>query len=145
MIKASLELYDKAYDTKLYSSEVEDLLMLTAATESDLGAYLMQMNNGPAEGIYQMEPIAKQQSNNRSNKVFGLPLIWRPYCLETQTVFARLYYTSFPEPIPARKDYVSEDDYWWALAVYYKKYWNTEAGANTIERAYNDSKHFVWG
>lgn len=39
-----------------YSDEAVDLLMLTAAQESEMGRYLYQLGNGPARGIFQMEP-----------------------------------------------------------------------------------------
>jgi hypothetical protein len=38
-----------------YSHEAEDLLMMIAAHESHLGEYVKQVQ-GPALGIYQMEP-----------------------------------------------------------------------------------------
>lgn len=39
-----------------YSEEAENLLMGTAAQESALGEYIRQLGNGPALGIFQMEP-----------------------------------------------------------------------------------------
>ncbi len=44
----------KEYD--LYSRDAEELLMLTAATESNLGYYIKQKGGGPALGIFQCEP-----------------------------------------------------------------------------------------
>lgn len=44
----------KKYD--LYSVDAVELLMLTAATESNLGYYLKQVGGGPALGIFQCEP-----------------------------------------------------------------------------------------
>jgi len=44
----------KNYD--LYSRDAEELLMLTAACESNLGHYFKQLGNGPALGIFQVEP-----------------------------------------------------------------------------------------
>ena len=40
----------------LWSEAAENLLLGTAAQESLLGTYLKQNGNGPALGIYQMEP-----------------------------------------------------------------------------------------
>ena len=40
----------------LWSQEAEDLLIGTAAQESHLGTYLRQLGDGPALGIFQMEP-----------------------------------------------------------------------------------------
>jgi len=40
----------------LYSRDAVELLMLTAAAESNLGEYLRQVGRGPALGIFQMEP-----------------------------------------------------------------------------------------
>ena len=42
-------------DITLYSEDAVDLLMMTAAAESNLGEYLRQIN-GPALGAFQMEP-----------------------------------------------------------------------------------------
>ena len=42
--------------TVLVSQEAENLLMGTAAQESALGEYIRQLGNGPALGIFQMEP-----------------------------------------------------------------------------------------
>lgn len=44
----------KKYD--LYSADAVELLMLTAATESNLGCYIKQVGGGPALGIFQCEP-----------------------------------------------------------------------------------------
>lgn len=40
----------------LYSDNAVELLMLTAAVESNLGHYIKQVGNGPALGIFQCEP-----------------------------------------------------------------------------------------
>lgn len=44
----------KKYD--LYSVDAVELLMLTAATEGNLGYYIRQVGGGPALGIFQCEP-----------------------------------------------------------------------------------------
>lgn len=40
----------------LHSESAENLLIGTAAQESALGEYIRQLGNGPALGIFQMEP-----------------------------------------------------------------------------------------
>jgi hypothetical protein len=41
---------------ELYSASAVNLLLGTAAMESDMGMYIKQKGSGPALGIYQMEP-----------------------------------------------------------------------------------------
>jgi len=39
-----------------YSMAAENLLMGTCAQESRMGQFLVQLDNGPAKGVFQMEP-----------------------------------------------------------------------------------------
>ena len=54
-VKALVTKATKAID--LYSPEVVELLMGTCAQESTMGKYRKQLGNGPALGIFQMEPF----------------------------------------------------------------------------------------
>jgi len=62
----------KEYD--LYSRDAEELLMLTAAVESNLGYYIKQVGGGPALGIFQCEPDTldwvKKQTEIMSDKKY---------------------------------------------------------------------------
>jgi hypothetical protein len=55
---------------QLYSEDAEEMLLMIAAHESELGKYLQQIGGGPALGLYQIEPATmidnyKNFLNNR--------------------------------------------------------------------------------
>ena len=127
-----------------YSEEAEELLIITAATESKLGTYLYQLN-GPARGIFQMEPATEKD-------IWDNYLRYKPYLAQLiltftsgqpefdlignipyQICIARAHYLRFPEKLPKANETIS-------LCTYYKKYWNTYKGSNTIDNAYKDYK-----
>jgi hypothetical protein len=109
-----------------------DLLMATAAYETDLGTWLNQ-NPGPAFGVFQIEPASLVALVNRLSvaQMSALHGIMTPQPiadqLDTNLVLAaaicRLFYWQVPAPLPA--DTVS------GLWGYYKTYYNTAAGAAT--------------
>jgi hypothetical protein len=122
-------------DLQSFSEEAIELLIFTCAVESEGGTYLKQIN-GPACGIYQMEPDTYYdiwehylKNNNyflqilTSNFNVGfIPSHERLiYDLRYATAMARIFYLRIEEPIPAAKD--TE-----AMWNYYKKYYNTEKG-----------------
>lgn len=118
-----------------WSLAAENLLMGTAAQESRLGTYLFQIPEGPAQGIYQMEPataadIWDNYLNYRPKVADPIwmirggmenPLIWN---LAYQTAMARVHYLRVAEPLPVADDVA-------ALAQYWKRYYNTPAGKGT--------------
>ena len=126
-----------------YSEAAVELLMLTAAQESGLGKYLVQLK-GPARGIYQVEPATErhvldtlkskhpvlyaklmsfnapadgQGTNEDRDMVFNLAYA---------TALSRVNYWLKPGPIPSRPG---------DQAAYYKKYWNTPLGKATEAEA----------
>lgn len=134
LIKRVLESID------LSSPAAVELLMLTAAQESGLGTYLRQ-KGGPALGIFQMEPATfrdmwtnyLQHWGQSAEKVrrFDSPaddLLEMEANLPYQIAMARMMYRRVKEPLPAADDV-------FALASYYKRYWNTLLGAATIQQA----------
>jgi hypothetical protein len=120
----------------LSSPEAEELLVFTCAVESLGGTYLKQVN-GPALGIYQMEPATYvdiwQNYIKGNTRIFMIMLSnfhtgYMPsedrmiYDLRFATAMARLHYDRVKEALPNAKD---ENAIW----DYYKKYYNTEQGA----------------
>lgn len=109
-----------------YSQAAENLLVMIAAHESKMGTYLKQID-GPALGIYQMEPTTARwlddgydyRSAQRLEDDLTANLLY-------QTALARVFFTRFEEPLPHEKDLQG-------LAAYAKKYWNTRAGKATPE------------
>jgi hypothetical protein len=118
----------------LWSQEAEDLLMGTAAQESRLGKYIVQIN-GPAKGIFQMEPatekdlwkyIVRKDLNyliGTVSGVFGSNPLHLEGNLIYQIIMARIFYRRIKDAIP--EGLVLQ-------AKYYKKYWNTELGKATV-------------
>ncbi len=120
----------------LCSHEAEDLLMGTAAQESRLGKYIAQIN-GPAKGIFQMEPtteidlwdyIVRKDLKYLVSTVTGV-FVPAPLHLEGNLIYqimmARIFYLRVKEAIP---------DGLVPQAKYYKKYWNTELGKATVDQ-----------
>ena len=132
-----------------YSTDAVELLMMIASHESLMGKYIKQVN-GPALGLYQMEPfthddlyktfISKNQQldfavskfvpsqHSLINKITHAELLATD--IRYATVMARVFFMRFKEPIPT-------DDV--GKAEYCKKYWNTELGKATVNnyfRAY---------
>ena len=122
-------------DLNLYSPDAEELLVFTCATESLGGTYLTQVN-GPALGIYQMEPetyndIWQNYLKNQTSLclklfsnlgiTFQAPVEQLIYDLRYATAMARVYYLRVSEPLPKPND---QD----AIYDYYKRHYNTALG-----------------
>ncbi|GAG58755.1 unnamed protein product [marine sediment metagenome] len=132
----------------MHTVAARELLMMTAAQESHCGRYLVQQGCGVALGIFQMEPATYHDlfdnylryhqvlkcnleghfkvhvDNFRINLQGNLPY---------QIVIARLQYRRFPEALPGYNSEGKLDTY--AMACYYKKYWNTHKGKATVAEA----------
>jgi len=113
-----------------FSQSAVELLKMTAAHESRLGTYIAQVN-GPALGIYQMEPATEEdiQVNYLRHRDYLDEKIlqtgqYLTSDLRYATAMARVHYYRDPEPLPEVGD-VS------GLANYAKRVWNTEAGKAT--------------
>jgi len=134
----------------MYSEDAVELLVFTCATESNGGTYLKQLN-GPALGIYQMEPkthydlwrtyispntnLAMLMGSNFN--AFRLPETERLiYDLYYATAICRLFYLRHIEPIPNCKDVE-------AIWAYYKKYYNTDLGAAIKDESIKKYRLFV--
>lgn len=135
---------------QVYSKNAEELLVFTCAAESDGGTYLAQIE-GPAVGIYQMEPrtytdiwVNYIQYNLRLSTMLGIHFncarIPEPerlmYDLNFATAMARLHYMRVKEALPDACDKN-------ALWEYYKKYYNTEKGNATKEKAITAYERFT--
>lgn len=129
----------------VYSEDVVELLILTAAQESKCGKYLRQIGGGPARGIFGIEPATEKFVLRKVEKVPSLALIGRmlkgnlyfynkdldrlalwgniPY----QVFIARLvYYFKTRDGIPTTLR---------GLAEYYKEHFNTVRGKATVAEA----------
>ena len=123
---------------KMYSESAANLLVGTAAQESHLGRWFKQVN-GPALGIFQLEP-------DSINDVYKNYLFFRPLLrlkidslkmpgmsreqnavmnLAYATAIARLIYYRAPEALPAADGIAN-------LAYYWKEYFNTHLGKGSM-------------
>lgn len=124
-------------DLQMYSEDAEELLVFTCAVESGGGTYLQQVN-GPALGIYQMEPETyydirlhylphKTQLGIILYTQFGLATYPHSeehrlvYDLRFATAMARIHYARVSQSLPSAQDSL-------ALWQYYKAHYNTSLG-----------------
>ena len=130
-------------ESRLYSWAGVNLLLGTAAVESDFGRYIKQVK-GPALGVFQMEPDTERDiwvnfvkfrprlrdAIKRVSGVTELPTRNPPslMCnLAYQVIMARIHYLRVPENLPAHDDVVG-------MAKYWKKHYNTLAGKGAIAK-----------
>jgi len=132
-----------------YSEEAVELLLMTCAHESNGGEYIRQIE-GPACGIYQMEPITHDDIwNNYLDYRQDLKDDVEKWAFENTTIdqdignmyyataMARVHYWRVPEALPTREGYGSRA---WlnALSQYAKDHYNTHLGKATPEKYLTD-------
>lgn len=137
IIRQSLVTYKLPCD----ASAVE-LLLMVAAHESGLFKYIQQIN-GPALGLFQMEPethkeVLSYMKRNapKFDDIKASPPERLVLDLRYSIAMARVFFMRFPEALPCATDSRG-------LAKYAKKYWNTDAGKATVfdyYSAYSDCK-----
>lgn len=130
-IRQSLVTYKLPCD----ASAVELLLMI-AAHESGMFKYIQQIN-GPALGLFQMEPETHKEVHSymkrkapKFDDIKASPPERLVLDLRYSIAMARVFFMRFPEDLPCATDARG-------LAQYAKKYWNTEAGKATVLDYYN--------
>ena len=121
----------------LHSRSAEELLIGTAAVESEGGHYLHQVGGGPAVGAFQMEPATHDD-------IWGNYLDYRQSLadsirmLDSRTqaenmagnlyyavAMARVHYLRVPYLLPDQSDLRGLADYW-------KTHFNTVKGAGSV-------------
>lgn len=135
-----------------YSETAVELLVMTAAHESNMGYYLEQVK-GPALGPYQMEPATEndtwlnflEYNQELCDKMHGLCIGLEPtgelYDSELignlfyATAMARVYYFRDPQSLPSGT--LSYESTIRDLAHYAKRVWNTEEGAAHADDYFN--------
>lgn len=128
----------------LYSDAATELVLGTALQESRL-TYIHQLGNGPALGVFQMEPATHNdiwqnylkyredlrnyvidlasRINIKSGMVDALELISN---LNYAAAMCRIHYLRTPDPLPQSGDTAGQAKYW-------KQYYNTPLGRGTVE------------
>jgi hypothetical protein len=123
-------------DHDLWSETAVELLMLTAAVESNLGTFIKQ-TRGPALGAFQMEPATHNDIWNNylsyKREVLRGGFVRQSEKdlrtdLKYAILMARIHYLRVPERLPTS---TSPKD----LGKYWKKYYNTHLGKGTVEKA----------
>lgn len=123
----------------LFSPAAVRLLAGTAAVESAFGTFLRQKADGPALGVFQMEPATEEDiwSNylayrpKLSTNVWGLAGVDRPDAthlqlnLIYQILMARIHYLRVKAPIPDTGDPA-------VLGRYWKDHYNTTMGKGHV-------------
>ncbi len=131
-----------------YSMAAENLLMGTCAQESRMGQFLVQLDNGPAKGIFQMEPNTESDivcnfltfRKELSEKVFYCSHGYGRYLLAGNLYYAavmcRVHYYRVPMALPYENSPTEMGHYW-------KLYYNTPEGAGTVEEFIRNYNRFV--
>lgn len=136
-------------DLKLGGVRAELLVLGTACVESHCGLWLVQLDNGPARGIFQMEPATEEDiwSNflayhqdlakrvNRWRVQYGNGMADEmTFNLAYAAVMCRLQYYRRPEPLP--DDLPGHARYW-------KDFYNTAKGAGQPQDYMNAWQQFA--
>lgn len=125
----------------LYSEAASELLLGTALAESRL-VWRLQMNNGPARGLFQMEMAThddiwnnylkyRSQLANAIKHLKSSPNANPEDELENNDLYAaamaRVHYKRTPSALPGAGDIDG-------MAAYWKQYYNTPLGAGTVSK-----------
>lgn len=153
-----------------YSMAAENLLMGTCAQESRMGQFLVQLDNGPAKGIFQMEDATHDDINDEKG-LFDNYLMYRgaidakvdclriiPSVIDCDDVLkmgsddydsinltGNLYYAAAMcrvhyYRVPMR---LPDKDNVPEMGHYWKMYYNTPEGAGTVEEFVRNYNRFV--
>lgn len=148
VIRPTLEYLDSVIP---YSIAAENLLMGTCAQESQMGTYIKQLGNGPALGIFQMEPatesdICANYLNFRDDMAREVNLLIPKFVegdlrdlvgnLYYATAMARVHYYRVPEAMPLSDDVEG-------LAHYWKNHFNTKLGKGTVTEFVHNYNRYV--
>ena len=133
-----------------WSRDAEELVMGTAAQESNL-VYLRQLGNGPAAGLWQMEPethddIWKNYLEYRRDLRMKITHLRPPGVMSTTMALAgslsyaaamcRVHYLRVPKALPSGDDVE-------AMARYWKRFYNTAEGKGTEEEFVRNYRRIV--
>ena len=127
------------------AAEARFLLLGTAAIESECGHFIKQFE-GPALGVWQMEPKTHDDIINNCDAIPSLSAwlddlkVSSTSCDHEQIirspmyacVMARLKYAMDSEPLPTYTADKEQNNK--AFYAYYKRIYNTELGASTYEK-----------
>lgn len=130
----------------LWSMPAEQLMLGTACVESECGRWLVQLGDGPGLGIYQMEEATHEDCFDNflrfNEMLYAKVTAGRIMAAQEMignlyyaTAMARIKYLRDPEPIPV---------YLGWQAAYWKRVYNSELGAGTVQGYIDAWNRFVW-
>jgi hypothetical protein len=133
-----------------YSMAAENLLMGTCAQESRMGQFLVQLDNGPAKGIFQMEPATHNDIwENFMSYRQPLYKLVQQYCVVNNNIASDLTGNLFYAAAMCRVHYyrvpmaMPEEDSIEQLANYWKIYYNTPEGKGTVAEFIHNYNRYV--
>lgn len=135
-----------------------NLLLGTAAVESELGKYLKQ-TRGPALGAFQIEPWVEvdlwetylEYRPDFVARIYSLTDVSfssperLQFDLKYQIVVARFKYYRVPYPLPYLGINSDQDKYIQQLAEYWKRHWNTPQGKGTTAKFIEKFQKYIGG
>lgn len=138
--------------TGLWSASAENLLMGTAAQESACGKYLRQLGDGPARGVFQMEPatlddiyanyLAYRSDLQGAVDAYLIMSMSKADNLTVNLAYAalmcRVHYRRRPETLPDANDVRG-------LAAYWKRFYNTVHGKGSEQEFVENYERYVGG
>jgi hypothetical protein len=150
-LRALIQSVLQAAPQELYSAAAEELLVATCAQESHLGQYRQQIN-GPALGIFQVEPntwddvfrnylMYHDKLNAWVRSYIKLPVLGARELITNDSLsiaMVRAIYLRAPEALPAPTDLG-------AIYALYKKRFNTPLGAATWQQFRTNYATYVPG
>lgn len=136
----------------LWSQAAENLVLGTAAQESCCGKYLVQLKDGPARGIFQMEPrtlddiyanyLSFRDDLRGTVDAWLIGAIGKAENLTVNLAYAalmcRVHYLRRAEPLPKADDVRG-------MAVYWKRYYNTVHGQGTEQEFVENYERYIGG
>ncbi len=145
--------------TGLYTRDIHNLLLGTAASESDFG-FLNKQVKGPAVGIFQMEPAThndiwehwigqkpKLKKHVEATMWKNVPkIVQLRYNLNYQIIMAAVHYHRINSVTKCldHKKFKDQKDYKWWLAWVHKKVYNTKLGKSTTTRYFEKYNEYVF-
>ena len=133
-----------------WTPDAEEILLMIAAHESQLGKYIVQIGGGPARGVYQIEPETMQ--DNYDNFLNARPELKKQFATVSGydgpdvdqltdnpiygTLHARLKIYRSPGAIPHDLP---------AMAEYAKAVFNSAGGSATAKEYLDDYYRLVFG
>lgn len=125
----------------------QNILLMTAANETDFGYYRDRSPNGAGFGLTQIEKYSFEELKSKVRQhdkqavydrwgidIDDCKVEMLKYSPRLAYIFARLFYKRFPAVFPS-----SITD----LAKYYKKYYNTYLGKATVEGTLEEYYRYV--